>query len=223
MYLHGFLAGGLPVVLAWLALCMYSVLKSEATEQQPSALSFLILGLSSVFIHTVIDGVKSNISTSKKSQKFQLRAFFIDQLLHIITLGAVLWVLTSAEQQKQLKDVISSHITAHNLVVAVMLVFIIEPSSVIIQQVLKLTPVTTENNNDSLSEGGKLIGYLERIIIFLLILTGHEEGIGWLLTGKSILRFSTQNDRRITEYVLAGTLVSALIAVVCGLIAKAVK
>ena len=60
-----------------------------------------------------------------------------------------------------------------------------------------------------LQGGGSAIGLLERALIFLMVLTGAPEGIGFLIAAKSILRFGTvKDDRRVSEYVIIGTLAS---------------
>lgn len=60
-----------------------------------------------------------------------------------------------------------------------------------------------------LTNGGKLIGLLERGLIFLLILVGQPVGIGFLIAAKSVLRFeTTSEDQRAGEYVIIGTLAS---------------
>ena len=65
-----------------------------------------------------------------------------------------------------------------------------------------------------LPNGGRLIGLLERALIYLLILTGQAAGIGFLIAAKSVLRFSdTKDDRKISEYVIIGTLASFLWAI----------
>jgi hypothetical protein len=67
---------------------------------------------------------------------------------------------------------------------------------------------------EGLPGGGRLIGLLERALIFLLVLTGQAAGIGFLIAAKSVLRFSdTKDDRRISEYVIIGTLASFLWAI----------
>src|SRR5699024_1678830 len=55
------------------------------------------------------------------------------------------------------------------------------------------------------------IGMLERVFIFVFIITGNWEGIGFLLAAKSIFRFGDlkdSKDRNLTEYILIGTLLS---------------
>lgn len=72
---------------------------------------------------------------------------------------------------------------------------------------------------EGLRRGGWLIGQLERGLILGLILTGQAEGIGLLIAAKSVLRFSdTKDDRKISEYVIIGTLASVAWAIgVAGL------
>jgi hypothetical protein len=67
---------------------------------------------------------------------------------------------------------------------------------------------------EGLKRGGWLIGQLERGLIMVLILTGQAAGIGFLIAAKSVLRFSdTKDDRKISEYVIIGTLASVAWAI----------
>ena len=60
-----------------------------------------------------------------------------------------------------------------------------------------------------LAGGGRMIGVLERGIIFLLILAGEPGGIGFLIAAKSVLRFgAVKEEARLSEYVIIGTLAS---------------
>ena len=60
-----------------------------------------------------------------------------------------------------------------------------------------------------LPDGGRAIGQLERGLIFLLVMTGMPEAIGFLIAAKSVLRFgSVSDDRKVSEYVIIGTLAS---------------
>lgn len=69
-----------------------------------------------------------------------------------------------------------------------------------------------------LADGGRIIGLLERGLIFLLILAGQPEAIGFLIAAKSILRFgSVGDDRAVSEYVIIGTLASFGWAIAAGL------
>lgn len=62
-----------------------------------------------------------------------------------------------------------------------------------------------------MAKGGQYIGWLERGLTFLFVLTGRYEAVGFLLTAKSILRFGDirhSNDRHIQEYIIIGTMLS---------------
>ena len=62
---------------------------------------------------------------------------------------------------------------------------------------------------NGLPGGGRIIGMLERGIIFLLILAGEPGGIGFLIAAKSVLRFgAVKEESRLSEYVIIGTLAS---------------
>jgi hypothetical protein len=62
---------------------------------------------------------------------------------------------------------------------------------------------------DGLPGGGRIIGMLERGIIFLFILAGEPGGIGFLIAAKSVLRFgAVKEESRLSEYVIIGTLAS---------------
>lgn len=61
----------------------------------------------------------------------------------------------------------------------------------------------------SLPGAGRVIGNLERGLIFALVLFGQSQGVGLLIAAKSILRFgAVKDDRRLSEYVIIGTLAS---------------
>jgi hypothetical protein len=62
---------------------------------------------------------------------------------------------------------------------------------------------------EGLKNGGRAIGMLERGLIFLLVIVGLPEGIGFLIAAKSVLRFgAVGDDRAFSEYVIIGTLAS---------------
>ncbi|MFN0289920.1 DUF3307 domain-containing protein [Pedobacter helvus] len=72
----------------------------------------------------------------------------------------------------------------------------------------------------SLQNAGKFIGILERLLIYIFVLTNHLEAVGFLLAAKSIFRFGDLkegSELKLTEYVLIGTLLSFGIAVAVSL------
>lgn len=59
--------------------------------------------------------------------------------------------------------------------------------------------------------GGRYIGLLERLLIYLFVLCEQIAGVGFLVAAKSIFRFgelSDQQNRLEAEYITIGTLLS---------------
>lgn len=96
------------------------------------------------------------------------------------------------------------------------------PTSVAIKFFIsKWSPQTETEDEDSLQEAGKYIGMLERLFVFAFVVAEHWEAIGFLLAAKSIFRFGDlkeSKDRKLTEYVLIGTLVSFGTAMLVGVV-----
>lgn len=63
-------------------------------------------------------------------------------------------------------------------------------------------------DDPGLTDGGTWIGLLERALIFLLVMLGQFNAIGFLITAKSILRFQYANEHSHSEVVIIGTLAS---------------
>lgn len=74
---------------------------------------------------------------------------------------------------------------------------------------LLMRPWADDDLPKGLTNGGTLIGLLERGLIFLLVIVGQPAGVGFLVAAKSVLRFeTTSRDQRAGEYVIIGTLAS---------------
>src|SRR5690606_20307296 len=167
----------------------------------------LLIGLS----HYLIDLGKLYLQNPKNSRLL----FFIDQGLHLIILYGASVYLSGAE-------LLNFTLSSQLLLIIVLVIFLTQPSSVIIKTLISVyTPNTEMEKEDSLHNAGKYIGMLERLLVFVFIASNHWEGVGFLIAAKSIFRFSdlTQaKDRKLTEYILIGTLLSFGLAIICGLI-----
>lgn len=64
---------------------------------------------------------------------------------------------------------------------------------------------------------GRVIGMLERAIIYIAVLNNQFSAIGLIVAAKGFARFRQLEERRFAEYVLIGTLLSALLAVLAAL------
>ncbi|WP_230036432.1 DUF3307 domain-containing protein [Chryseobacterium sp. Bi04] len=171
----------------------------------------LLIGVS----HFVIDAAKLSFQTIKTKKTW----FFIDQLLHIIVIAGASFYFREFDfsflgNQEFLKIIMAA-------------LFLTTPASIFIKILLSSwTPVPDAQNaiqTESLSSAGKYIGILERLLVFTFIMVNHWEGVGFMVAAKSVFRFSDlaqAKQRKLTEYVLIGTLLSFGLAVLTGIIIK---
>lgn len=85
----------------------------------------------------------------------------------------------------------------------------------------QISDARLHNGKGSLSDAGKWIGIFERALVLTFIISNHYEGIGFLIAAKSILRFNDlkeSDNRRETEYVLIGTLMSFSTSIFIGFV-----
>lgn len=144
--------------------------------------------------------------------------FFIDQLLHLVILTGVWGFLSDISFDYQLLN------NRKFLVITTSVLTLLYPASILIKTVIsKWSPKSSANEDrESLQNAGKLIGFMERLLVLVFVLFGKWEGIGFLLAAKSVFRFGDlkdSKDMKLTEYVLIGTFLSFGIAVAVGLIA----
>ncbi|MGG3800588.1 DUF3307 domain-containing protein [Metabacillus fastidiosus] len=69
---------------------------------------------------------------------------------------------------------------------------------------------------------GVLIGYLERLLVIILIINGAFTSIAFIVAAKSLARFKQMDDKDFAEYFLLGTLSSILLGIVYGVVIKLV-
>lgn len=89
---------------------------------------------------------------------------------------------------------------------------------------LGLTPLGKKKNrpiNEEQYRTGRVIGFLERIFVFLFILLQQYAAVGFILAAKGIVRYPDFGNRTFAEYILIGTLLSTLFAMMMAFLAKA--
>lgn len=74
--------------------------------------------------------------------------------------------------------------------------------------------------SNQLPPRGRLIGYIERLLVISLTIIGAYPSIAFIIAAKSIARFKQLDDRNWAEYFLLGTLTSILLGLIFGLIAQ---
>ncbi|GIV38554.1 MAG: membrane protein [Thermonema sp.] len=146
------------------------------------------------------------------------RGFLIDQSLHVSVI-AVLTLLLFPKEAIHLKESLDTH-TLLSLFVSLSLNTYVACIAIgIFMQRWRLGAL----NHSSLPQAGAYIGILERLLIFLFINLNFYAAIGFLLAAKSVFRFgdlSKSKDRKLTEYILVGTLVSFVWGILSALLLK---
>lgn len=167
------------------------------------------------FSHFIIDACKLSFQTIKTRKRW----FFADQILHILVIAGFSWNFGEFS--------INTLMNKEWLKIAAAALFLTAPASVFIKILLSSwTPVPDTKDHlqtESLSNAGKYIGYLERLLVFTFIMVNHWEGVGFMVAAKSVFRFSDlaqAKQRKLTEYVLIGTLLSFGLAVLTGIVIK---
>jgi len=67
---------------------------------------------------------------------------------------------------------------------------------------------------------GRVIGLIERVLIFAFVFGGQYGAVGFTLAAKGFTRFKELENRSFAEYVLIGTLLSSALAMLAALLAK---
>jgi Protein of unknown function (DUF3307) len=174
--------------------------------------SFWKWALLIIVVHLAIDSIKITFQTENSKRSW----FLIDQVLHLLSLGLIgIWY-------QEIRLNLASIFDANTLIFLTLAFFLTKPTSIAVKILIsKWTPHTNDKDDESLESAGKYIGILERLFVFVFIITNHWEAVGFLIAAKSVFRFGNlkdSKDRKLTEYVLIGTMLSFGIAIVTGII-----
>lgn len=163
-----------------------------------------------VVTHAAIDISKLFAQSSDTSRRW----FFYDQFLHLaVIIAIVIW-----NQGIEIEILINW--LSENLLIITGIVFLTIPSSVVIKNAIsRWDPDPGEDSPDSLDKAGAYIGILERLFVFTFVMSGQWNAVGFLIAAKSVFRFGDlkeSHDRKLTEYILIGTLMSVGMASIVG-------
>lgn len=173
---------------------------------------FILYAIALLIIHGIIDTIKLHFQTNTTKRTW----FIIDQIAHFISI-----VIIGIAYQNLKIDF--SLVNPNYWLIVVGAVFLSKPASIIIRTLISIWEPENKKNDESLQNAGNYIGILERLFVFCFILINQFSAIGFLLAAKSIFRFgdlTEAKDRKLTEYVLIGTMLSFGLAIAIGLLAK---
>ena len=162
--------------------------------------------------HILIDGWKSY-------RRENLFYFIADQLFHLIVItGCWLYLFFDWADITLKWREISTNGSFWKITTGI--IFLTMPAGILIGKMTRHWRDQIENA-ESLENAGKWIGIAERIIIVIFVLNNQYSAIGLLVAAKGIIRFNEKDRPEIkTEYLVIGTLMSIVTAVVTGLLIK---
>jgi len=179
-------------------------------------LQFKLLAATIIIVisHYIVDLIKIYLSNDKNARLL----FFVDQIIHILIIIAVVYFYVPFTID--LEQIYSPQF----LLLIIFIILVSFVFSVIIKQLI--APWDKEINNDtkSIDGAGKYIGILERLLVFGFVVANIWSAVGFLIAAKSVFRFgdlTSGKDRKLTEYVLIGTLLSFGLAILAGVVYNA--
>lgn len=164
-----------------------------------------------VISHLLIDLIKLHIEDNVNENLL----FVLDQASHMLIISAVVYL--NHPYTIALEKIYS----IESLLFILALLSASFVASIIMKMIMSTWDLAEDNADDSLKSAGKYIGVLERIFVFGFIILNQWSAIGVLIAAKSVFRFgdlSRAKDRKLTEYMLIGSLLSFGLAIVIGLL-----
>ena len=176
--------------------------------------------------HFFIDWGKSSLKTTR------MRIQLVDQLLHLLVIiglaGYVVTYGTALPAWFTWQPVFAWQV----VVIANALILLVQCGGSLIggfmspyqaqreryyAKLSKTAPAEVKKPAKELEDGGRIIGYLERLLILVFVMANQYAGIGFLLAAKAIfpfVEFKDNENRMEREYIIIGTFASFLYAIV---------
>ncbi|AWI26160.1 DUF3307 domain-containing protein [Flavobacterium pallidum] len=191
-------------IYLWIHILLHGILAWLMIRE----IRFIWFALMLAASHGLIDVLKLHFQKPKTKRSW----FIADQLMHVATLMVITIIYTG-------NPIDPSIFNDRFWMVFTGVILLTKPASIIIKNIISIWTPESSNNTDSLINAGNYIGILERLFVFCFIITGHFDAVGFLLGAKSIFRFGDlmqAKERKLTEYVLIGTLLSFGLAMLTG-------
>jgi hypothetical protein len=164
-----------------------------------------------IFSHMIIDVIKLNLIHKINDSIL----FTLDQVLHMIIISIVVYL------EYPYKLDIEKIYSKESLFLILAILTVTSVSSIIMKMIMGKWELKEDNSNDSLKSAGLYIGILERLFVFGFIILNQWGAIGLLIAAKSVFRFgdlSRAKDRKLTEYMLIGSLISFGLSILVGIV-----
>lgn len=146
----------------------------------------------------------------KKTQVIERNIFFLDQLLHFLSIIFITYEIVindvTIREWKVVEDFFDIvNISEIQIVPWILALLIIhKPANIAIQKLLLVyKPKNQDVDLKKDNNAGRFIGTIERIIMLIFLAIGQYSAIGLVLTAKSIARYDRiSKERDFAEYYL---------------------
>lgn len=168
-------------------------------------------------LHFGTDVLKSHLQIKAERNNKELNYFFYDQAIHLIILTTISVLYLHVGKTNYVID-----ISYEIVLITFGFILLSKPTNIFMKNIFIIFKIETpvddtrdENASEkSLPNAGKLIGIMERYLVFSLILVSQFAAVGLIIAAKSILRYKSSYKN---EYILVGTLLSFGIATLIGI------
>lgn len=173
------------------------------------------LFLSVSVCHFTIDSIKYiiEIQPENKLPWVKKNVLVLDQILHLAALCACWYCWGRKIDVRWFISQEMIHLPDLPITIVLGILFVTRPIGIWIanSNLRNFYPMDEDNESpiNSAKNAGKTIGYLERVIVLVLLMYQQFGAIAFVLTAKSVARFKEiENHQKISEYYLIGTLMS---------------
>lgn len=220
------------------ALYVHTLLVFLSAWGVTATLSFWWAALLIAILHGLVDGVKSYIPKSgvlKKTLNSSI-SFYIDQVIHVSVIAFVVWLYVNHYWWQEW-----NWLTPYRNSMILAVVFCLWPANFFIGEFLRMIKIEKNNKEKKGSQedigeehrkqtldASRVIGSVERMLVFVFVWLGQYSAIGFLITAKSVMRFPEMGQgKNNAEYYLVGSLLSfgvsiMLVATIIALHSKGV-
>ena len=176
--------------------------------------SFWWAALLIAILHGVVDGVKSSLTRFEKLVDW---LFWLDQLVHVLVISGVVWLYYICCGWNEWL-----WLTPYRIAMILGFIFCLWPANFFIGEFLKIIKVEKKDANGKVNDvkstldASRVIGSIERMLVFLLVWLGQYSAIGFLIAAKSVMRFPEKgkgDEGNNAEYYLVGSLLSFGLAI----------
>ncbi|MDR2085714.1 MAG: DUF3307 domain-containing protein [Dysgonamonadaceae bacterium] len=175
------------------------------------SVSFWWAALLIAAFHFLLDVTKSYLFRKGIAENY---LFFIDQILHLLIITGVVYLFS-----KKALIQYPPFISINPVFILFAVIASSKPSNIFIKKYMEANNIVIakkEKDNEQLLKAGRVIGFLERVLSFILISFDQFAAVGFIIAAKSILRFK-DSDTAQTEYLLIGSFLSFGIAILLGI------